>query len=110
MPSPMIPDDVLPRPLVFTRRGWLATVGTAMYGSLASAALAAEKQGAKKAKQADRPETPPPTKPPLEPVDITRLPPGLERLDLFLLIGQSNMKGRGHMPEEPKRDAQIVMM
>jgi hypothetical protein len=55
-------------------------------------------------------ETPAPTKPPLEPVDITKLPAGLERLDLFLLIGQSNMKGRGIMPEEPKRDPRFVMM
>jgi hypothetical protein len=32
------------------------------------------------------------------------------QLDLFLLMGQSNMKGRGVMPEEPKRDPRIVMM
>lgn len=54
--------------------------------------------------------TPPPTRPPLQPVDITRLPAGLERLDLFLLLGQSNMKGRGFMPVEPSRDPRIVMM
>jgi hypothetical protein len=85
MPSQMIPDDGPPRPVLVTRRGWLATVGAAMYCSLASPALAAEKQGAKKAKKAAGPATPPPNKPPLEPVDITRLPPGLERLDLFFL-------------------------
>jgi Carbohydrate esterase, sialic acid-specific acetylesterase len=43
-------------------------------------------------------------------VDITKLPEGKTQLDLFLLMGQSNMKGRGVMPEEPKRDPRIVMM
>ena len=105
MPSQIIPADRFPRPLVSTRRGWLATVGAALGCSLASSVLAAEK----KAKKGPDPQNPP-NKPPLEPVDITRLPPGLERLDLFLLLGQSNMKGRGQMPEEPKRDPQIVMM
>ena len=55
-------------------------------------------------------QTPPPTHPPLQSLDITKLPGGLERLDLFLLLGQSNMKGRGFMPDEPKRDPRIVMM
>ncbi len=54
--------------------------------------------------------TPPPTKPPLETMNITKLPVGTTHLDLFLLMGQSNMKGRGVMPEEPKRDPRIVMM
>jgi hypothetical protein len=54
--------------------------------------------------------TPPPTKPPLEAVDVTKLPDGVERLDLFLLMGQSNMKGRGVMPDEPLREPRIVMM
>ncbi|MFN0077868.1 MAG: sialate O-acetylesterase [Prosthecobacter sp.] len=54
--------------------------------------------------------TPPPTKPPFEAVDITKLPEGATQLDLFLLMGQSNMKGRGLMPAEPKRDPRIVMM
>ena len=54
--------------------------------------------------------TPAPTHPPLQPVDITKLPEGTEQLDLYLLIGQSNMKGRGIMPEEPNRDPHIVMM
>lgn len=54
--------------------------------------------------------TPPPTKPPLVRADITKLPEGTERLDLYLLIGQSNMKGRGSMPAEPKQDPRIVMM
>lgn len=54
--------------------------------------------------------TPPPTKPPFDAVDITKLPEGTTQLDLYLLTGQSNMKGRGVMPEEPKRDPRIVMM
>lgn len=60
--------------------------------------------------QQKRSSTPPPTKPPLEPVDIGALPDGTERLDLYLLMGQSNMKGRGVMPEEPSRDPRVVMM
>jgi hypothetical protein len=55
-------------------------------------------------------ETPAPTHPPLQPVDITKLPEGIEQIDLYLLMGQSNMKGRGIMPEQPKRDPRILMM
>jgi len=62
------------------------------------------------AQKAGKVATPPPTKPPLEAVDITKLPENTTQLDLFLLMGQSNMKGRGVMPEEPKRDPRIVMM
>lgn len=65
---------------------------------------------AQQARKLRKAQTPPPTHPPLEPVDITKLPEGTERLDLFLLIGQSNMKGRGVMPDEPKRDPRLVMM
>lgn len=54
--------------------------------------------------------TPPPTKPPLVAADIQSFPEGTDHLDLFLLIGQSNMKGRGFMPEQPKNDPRIVMM
>jgi Carbohydrate esterase, sialic acid-specific acetylesterase len=57
-----------------------------------------------------RVETPAPIHPPLQPVDITKLPEGTEQLDLYLLMGQSNMKGRGIMPDDPKRDPRIVMM
>lgn len=64
---------------------------------------------AQKAK-AGKAGTPPPAKPPLVSVDIAKLPEGTTRLDLFLLMGQSNMKGRGVMPEEPKHDPRIVMM
>jgi hypothetical protein len=65
---------------------------------------------AQKADKAKKANTPPPTKPPLETVDITKLPEGATQLDLWLLCGQSNMKGRGVMPEEPKSDPRIVMM
>lgn len=59
---------------------------------------------------AQKVSTPPPTKPPLVSVDITKLPEGATHLDLWLLCGQSNMKGRGFMPEEPKNDPRIVKM
>lgn len=54
--------------------------------------------------------TPPPVKPPLVRVDIKKLSEGTTQLDLYLLLGQSNMKGRGIMPEELKVDPRIVMM
>jgi hypothetical protein len=59
---------------------------------------------------AQKVSTPPPTKPPLVSMDITKLPEGATHLDLWLLCGQSNMKGRGFMPEEPKNDPRIVKM
>lgn len=55
-------------------------------------------------------QTPPPTHPPLAAVEIASLPEGCDQLDLYVLAGQSNMKGRGFMPEEPSRNPQIVMM
>ncbi len=54
--------------------------------------------------------TPPPTSPPLIATEINQLPEGSERLDLYLLIGQSNMKGRGTMPETPLNSPSLVMM
>lgn len=80
-------------------------IGTAALGFGASQSVFAAAK-----KKAGRAETPPPTHPPLQPVDIAKLPEGMEGLDLFLLIGQSNMKGRGIMPDEPKRDPRLVMM
>ena len=98
-------------PISDTRREWLRRVATglgcATLAAFASPTVFAQSAAKKKAKAT---QSPPPTKPPLEPVEIDRLPAGLERLDLFLLMGQSNMKGRGLMPEEPKRDPRIVMM
>ncbi|MFV0442711.1 MAG: sialate O-acetylesterase [Planctomycetaceae bacterium] len=61
-------------------------------------------------RQAKRGATSAPTAPPLQSVDIAKQPEGLERLDLYLLLGQSNMKGRGEMPAEPSRDPGIVAM
>ena len=54
--------------------------------------------------------TPPPTHPPLTSVDVSKLPAGTEQLDLYLLMGQSNMKGRGVMPEEPMKNPRIINM
>ena len=51
-----------------------------------------------------------PPSPPLRPVDITKLPSGSKRLDLFLLMGQSNMQGTGKMPSEQTLNPRIVMM
>lgn len=65
---------------------------------------------AQKAAKARKAGTPPPTKPPLVSVDMMRLPEGATHLDLWLLCGQSNMKGRGVMPEEPGKDPRIAMM
>jgi|TARA_B110000305_G_C19393092_1_gene615953 hypothetical protein len=65
---------------------------------------------AQTAKKSGKISTPPPTGPPLVKADIGAFPEGTERLDLFLLIGQSNMKGRGFMPDEPGNDPRIIMM
>ncbi len=61
-------------------------------------------------KKSAKVSTPAPTKAPLIKADIASFPEGTERLDLFLLIGQSNMKGRGLMPDEPMNDSRIIMM
>lgn len=50
------------------------------------------------------------TKPPLDAADIIELPKEMDRVEIFLLMGQSNMKGRGVMPEKPLRNPQIIMM
>lgn len=76
----------------------------------ADASSAAKKKAARSAAAAGRVETPPPTHPPLAAVELTQLPASVERLDLYLLLGQSNMKGRGIMPESPTRDPRLVML
>lgn len=48
--------------------------------------------------------------PPLRPADITNLPKGVKRLDLFLLMGQSNIQGAAKLPEKQALDSRIVMM
>ena len=47
---------------------------------------------------------------PLQPMDITKMPEGIKRLDLFLLMGQSNMQGSGKMPAGQTLNPRIVMM
>jgi hypothetical protein len=47
---------------------------------------------------------------PLVAADISELPGGTKRVDIFLLMGQSNMKGRGVMPKDPLADPRIIMM
>jgi hypothetical protein len=78
--------------------------------SFAEGQDASPKGAAKKNDQAGKIETPAPTSPPLQVADVTKLPEGADQLDLYLLTGQSNMKGRGVMPEPPKRDPRLVMM
>lgn len=57
-----------------------------------------------------RSATPPPTNAPLTSVDVSKLPAGTEQLDIYLLMGQSNMKGRGVMPEKPMKNPRIINM
>lgn len=73
-------------------------------------AASAKKAATKTAAAEGRVQTPPPTPPPLQPADLAQPPSGVERLEIFLLLGQSNMKGRGVMPDEPARDPRIVML
>jgi len=47
---------------------------------------------------------------PAQPVDIAKLPEGVRELDLFLLMGQSNMKGRGKVPPNQESNPRIVTM
>ncbi len=63
--------------------------------------------------QKERKRKPPPpelNRQPLVAADIADLPGSTERVDIFLLMGQSNMKGRGVMPKEPLADPRIIMM
>ena len=57
-----------------------------------------------------KPSPPDLVKTPFEPADIAAFPEATERVDVFLLMGQSNMKGRGVMPKTPLRDPKIIMM
>ena len=57
-----------------------------------------------------KPALPDLVKTPLVPADITKFPGDTKRLEIFLLMGQSNMKGRGKMPAQPLNDPQILMM
>ena len=44
------------------------------------------------------------------PVDLSSLPAGVERVDIYLLLGQSNMMGRGEIPETQVENPLIVNM
>ncbi len=78
--------------------------------ALASSPAFAQEGIAKAKDKSQKVATPPPMHPPLQSVDVTKLPEGAGELDLFLLTGQSNMKGRGVMPDKPKLNPHIVMM
>ena len=79
--------------------------------AISANAVAQEKQSEAQPKpRSQRVATPAPTGPPLIAADVTVLPEGTEQFDLYLLMGQSNMKGRGVMPEEPLRDQRIINM
>jgi sialate O-acetylesterase len=45
-----------------------------------------------------------------QPVVVDSLPDGIERIDIYLLLGQSNMKGRGVIPAESTPDDRILNM
>ena len=46
----------------------------------------------------------------VEPIDPTAMPQGTEQVDIYLLLGQSNMKGRGALPTEQSTDPRIIFM
>jgi hypothetical protein len=43
-----------------------------------------------------------------EPVDPSVLPQGIKRVDIFVLAGQSNMKGRGAIPDQQDENPRIL--
>ncbi|MEM8953824.1 MAG: sialate O-acetylesterase [Verrucomicrobiota bacterium] len=47
---------------------------------------------------------------PFVPANPAEFPDGTDHLDIFLLMGQSNMKGRGVMPDTPLKDPRIIML
>lgn len=77
---------------------------------LASTTASGQPASGQPASPKKRASTPPPTNPPLVAADPGVLPESADRLDLYLLLGQSNMKGRGPMPESPKNDPRIITM
>ena len=72
--------------------------------------FAAVKSSVAPRKRTPKPAPPDLVKTPLVPADLSKFPGDTERLEIFLLMGQSNMKGRGRMPARPLNDPQIVMM
>ena len=74
------------------------------------AALVPAAAAPKARKSGGKVQTPPPNHPPLIAAPLNQLPEGVERIDVILLLGQSNMKGRGIMPEEPLNDPRLLAM
>lgn len=91
------------------RRRWLQRTSLVTLSTLPGIGFGDEEKGKKKSKSG-KIGTPPPTGAPLKPANLGELPEGTDHLDLYLLIGQSNMKGRGTMPEVAKADPKIVAM
>jgi hypothetical protein len=69
---------------------------------IALGALAPVEVFAARRKKAATVKSDKPAELPLQPADVTKLPAGVQHLDLFLLMGQSNMKGRGEVPPDQK--------
>ena len=44
----------------------------------------------------------------VEPIDPAVRPQGTEQVDIYLLLGQSNMKGVGALPAEQSTDPRII--
>ena len=72
--------------------------------------FAAVKSSAAPKQRSRKPVAPDLVKTPLVSADLSKFPDDTERLEIFLLMGQSNMKGRGQMPSQPLNNPQIVMM
>ena len=43
-------------------------------------------------------------------MDVSALPKGVERVEIFLMMGQSNMKGRGKLPKRQTEHPRILNM
>lgn len=81
-----------------------------VFGKPTLRAIAIVLAAASAAFAAEPPPSTPAARPDAQPVDISKLPDGVKRLDLFLLMGQSNMKGRGIVPADQKLNPRIVSM
>lgn len=79
-------------------------------GAAALAGLAFAPAWARAAQKQTKPSKALEKYPPLQPLDMTKPPSGWRSMDLFLLTGQSNMKGRGHLPERPQDASRIAML
>lgn len=91
-------------PLILLGIAWLSVTPC---NSRVDAAEGPAKQAARGKR---KPAPPDLVRTPLVPADLGQFPEGARRLEIFLLMGQSNMKGRGRMPAEPLSDPRLVMM